>query len=384
MKLSISIFFYFPSFLILLFVTPIPIAFADQILLLDEINPSKYRFGAFNSFEHNLLIVSITQKNRPPFDCQANRYIFYDYAQEEYYEIHGGNLKVNSNYTKLIYTRVHSLESMPIKNDPEWKGSIRRLVNVMSISPLTLEDGKSASTDGSSICWQQPELFEISSKKRISLRYLVANHCQFAWCSDLYWSDLNYVRFWIQLKPQEHHLIHLNTLTGVHEFKDKKAKAYKRSRAQLNAPRDNLVTDKNLFDGTFTMSSRTGNTKKLQWRKRPDGKILIQLLRDDNNKVAAEKVRTQINELRNKKRSMEAYQILKFGFWLSPNNHQLKMERLRVFASLLQIENLLNSLEHDFNKTDRFTACQNLHVDPSIKNLWKQKRFKNGFDKLCL
>ncbi|MBU2512725.1 hypothetical protein KJ966_15415 [bacterium] len=370
--------------IILLIFTMTKIVLADQKLLLDEIDPAQNRFGVFNSFEHKLLVVSITHKNTPPFDCQVNRYIFYDYGNENYYEIHGGNLKINSNYTKLIYTKVHSLESVPAKDNPDWKENIRHLVNVLSISPLTLESGKSTSTDGSRICWQQPELIEIPSRKKTPFRYLSANDCQYAWCSDLYWSDLDHVQFWIQLKPKEHNLISLNTVTGVHEFKDKKSKSYRKSHVQLNAPRENLVTEKNLNDGSFSINSQVGSTKKLQWKSQPNGRILIQLVRDNENREAANKVREQIVELRSNKRSMEAYQILKFGFWLSPDDRQLKMERLRVFASLMQIDNLLNSLERDFNKEDRFTTCQDLHVDPIIINLWKQKRFKDSFNKLCL
>ena len=136
---------------------------ADDFLTLDEINPETSRLGVFNSFKHRLLLVAITKKNNSPFDCQPNRYIFYDYKKEKYFEILAGNLKISSDYSKMIKTKIHTIVSTAPDNSTEWKENVKNLLEAMNISSETMEKGKSLSTDGTAACWQQPALVDLSS-----------------------------------------------------------------------------------------------------------------------------------------------------------------------------------------------------------------------------
>ncbi len=373
----------FPLLVFTTFIFVIPQLKANFVFQLDEINPEAERLGVFNSFKHHLLLVAITKKNRSPFDCQPNRYIFYDYKKEKYFEILAGNLKISSDYTQLIKTRIHTLVSAAPRENAEWKKNVEALLGKMNISSQTMEKGKSASTDGSVYCWQQPETIKLGDRFEKPFPFLAANLCKHAWCSELYWTSPDQVRFWVQINPKELHLIQLNTQSGVYQYKDKSTTFTKKSYVQLNAPRDNLITDKNRDNGSFTLSSRSKKSVRLSWKKQKNGKIRVELTREKENKLAGKKVIRQIRDLLKEKKYAEAFQLLNFGSWLSPGDENMKTERLRVYASLLMTDKFIQSLQDDFSDEARFNACKKLHVDDSMRNLWKQKNFTTLFKKTC-
>lgn len=369
--------------LVLVYLSTAPVL-ALQTLVLDELNPDTKNLSAFNSFKHHLLILAITKKNKSPFDCQENKYVFYDYRDNVYFEILAGNLKINGDYSKIFKTKIHSLGVMPVRNKGEWKKNVQTLLANLNVSSQTLESGKIKSSDGTMSCWQQPEVMTLSPKKTKTYPFLAANLCKNSWCSELYWLNSSSIQFWIQIKPKEYHLIRLNTKTGVHQFQKTSSKFYQKKPLQLNAPRDNLVTDKNIEKGQFVISSQKNKGIKLLWSTQKNGRIKATLVREHLDKKASNKVQKQIHQYVDNRQYTEAFQLLKFGFWLNPENKELKLERLRIYASLLQLDGFFNSLQSDFNESDRFYACQQMHLDNSLKNLWKQKSFSNKFKKICL
>lgn len=367
-------------FLLLLTFSPLQ---ADQTLLIDDLNLDSYRFSVFNTYKYHLLLLSITQKNDSLFDCQSNRYVFYDYREEQYFEILAGNLKINSDYSRLFLTRIHNLLAMPEKPSEEWKGNVQKLLKEMNVSAQTLENGKSISNDNSVSCWQQPEVMDLETRITRSFPFLAANLCKNAWCSELYWTNLNSIQFWVQINPKQVHLIRLNTQTGTHEFIDKRSRFFRKQFIQMNAPRDNIITEENLAKGSFSLSSRKGHEIQLEWKRQSNDKLKIELVRSASNPKAAKTVLEKIRRLIEKRQYTEAFRQVKFGFWLSPDDTDLKVERLRIYASLLLVDNFLNSLSSDFNDNDRFDACQRLHLDSALRNLWKQKRFSDTFKEIC-
>jgi hypothetical protein len=380
MHLSLILFSFF---LVFIFCGKAPQLKADHVFQLGELNPQTERLGVFNSFKHHLLVIAITKKNSSPFDCQPNRYIFYNYKKETYFEILAGNLKINSDYSQLIKTRIHTMVGSAPQETSDWKMDVQDLLSRMNISSSTMEKGKMAGADGTIFCWQQPEIVNLKTRFEKPFPFLAANLCKFAWCSELYWTGSNQVRFWVQINPKELHLIQLDTQSGAYQYKKKSSTFLKKKFVQLNAPRDNLVTEKNLDDGSFTVSSHAKRSVKLLWKKQKNGKIKIQLIRAKKNSIAGKRTRNKIKVLLKEKKIAEAYQLLKFGFWLSPDDKEMKMERLRVYASLLMTDQFITSLKEDFSDDQRFDACKQLHVDQSLKNLWKQKSFINLFKQTC-
>lgn len=358
-------------------------AAAKQELVLGEINPETTHLGVFNSFQHHLLIVSFTQKNTQPFDCQSNRYILYDFKNEIISEILAGNLKISSDYTKIFETKIHTLGNMPLEDQNEWKTTIRHLMNSLGISPQTMEEGKMRSTDETASCWQQPQVRVLQSNAVTPYPYLAANLCRYAWCNELYWLDATNVQFWVQLKPKELHLVKLNVETGVQEFKNTAKRFYQKEVTQENAPRVNLINETNLKQGAFFINSSKQNGIALNWKQQPNKKIRLTLSRNRENPKAASKVNDRINKMLSQKQYTELFQLLDFGFWLSPTHEELKVTRLKVYASLMQLDRFFQSLSKDFDTKERFSVCQKLHIDQSLSNLWKHKTFSSQYKELC-
>ncbi len=363
---------------------PQPQTLADQVLLLDDLNPQTTNLGIFNSFLHHTIIVAITQKNSPPFNCHSNRYIFYEYGQENYFEITGGNLKINGNYSMLIASKVHTSIAQAKDSNLVQQSDIETLLSKMNISLQTFEQGKSTSTDGTVSCWQQPEIIELSTRTRRPMPFLMANLCEHAWCSEMHWTDNDHVNLWVQINAKEYHMIRLNAKTGAYEYINKSPKFTKAAFMQLNAPRDNLVTKENINNGAFTLNSKAGEHISVLWKLRPNKNIRIELIRAKKNGMAGRKVRNLVEQLISQKLYSEALQLLEFGFWLSPDDMDLKFERLRVYASLMLVDNFFRSLMDEFTKQERFDVCKKLHLDPALKKLWKQNHFSDKFKQSCL
>jgi hypothetical protein len=357
---------------------------AEQVMVLDEFNPEVISFGVFNSFKHHLLLVALTKKNNSTFDCHPNRYIFYDYGKEDYYELLSGSLKISSDYSQLIMSKIHTIVSLPEQQDnSEWKENIQALLSELNVSSITLENGKSVSTDRTVSCWQQPAIINFPAGTERLFPFLIANLCKQAWCSEFYWIDTENVQFWVHINPNELHLIRLNIKTGAFDFKKKTPKYFQNTFFQLNAPRENLVNDENINDGSFAINSQDGQRIRLHWKKNKNERIKLELTRNKEDRNAAENVRDSILKFAAEKKYTEALRLLKFGFWLSPNEFDLKIVKLKIFAALLLTDNFFKTLEDDFTKAERFEACQKLHIDESLKNLWQQKPFSNKFKELC-
>ncbi len=358
-------------------------ASAKQEFILDEINPANRRFSAFNSYKYNLLLIALTQKNQKPFNCEPNRYIFYDYGTEDYFEIQAGNLKLNSNYSKIFLTKIHSIGRMDQYQSTEWKKAIKILLDKMNISSQTMESSKMESNDGMMACWQQPQMLNMRNNKPTSFHFLAANLCKHAWCSELYWTDSDNIQFWVQLNPKKIQLIRLNTNNSVHEFIKQSPPFYKKSFPQLNAPRDNLVTPDNLSGKTIILTSANKRKVVFTWKELSTGKIRISLFRDKDDKIAAQKTKNKIKKLLNLRQIPQAFQMIKYGFWLEPENTDIKMERLKAYASLLLFDEFFKSLKNDFSNEERFSACQKLHMEKSIRDFWKQDSFSKKFEQIC-
>lgn len=370
---------FFPVLLMLCLQTSV----AEQVITLDEVHPKQTGFAAFNSFKHGLLLVAFTQKNIEPFDCLPNRYVFYDFKNEDYFEILAGNLLINGNYTKIFRTTIHTIGKLHEKNSGEWRKRIQSVMEKLNVSSETMESGKTSSSDGITSCWQQPEVVDLETRNETSFPFLAANLCKYSWCSEFYWVDNETIQLWVQLKPDEFHRIRMNTINGSHEFNDKTGRFYKKTFVQSNAPRANLVDEKNLEEGSFTISSRKGHGIRLVWKKRTNGKINVSLVREGKDSEACRKIASRINKQLRRKQYAEALQTVKFGFWLDPDDRNLKVTRLKVHASLLLVDSFFKHLTEDFTDRERFSVCQELHMDPALKNLWKQKHFAQTFKEKC-
>ena len=84
------------------------------------------------------------------------------------------------------------------------------------------------------------------------------------------------------------------------------------------------------------------------------------------------------------KQFSDALRLVNFGFWLNPDDFELRYQKLRIYASLFLTDNFFMSLKDNFTESERFNACKRLHVDSSLKKLWIEKEFEEGFKKLCL
>lgn len=370
--LSTAVFFFLSQGLI-----------AKQELILVELNPSSARLGVFNSYQHKLLLVSIVNKDKRLFDCLPNKYLIYSYKTEDFYEVLAGNLKVNSDFSKIFRTKIHTLGGVDQSNRKELTRRIRELMAGFNVSPQTMEAGKMISFDNSTVCWQQPELLSIQNKVLKSFPYLVANLCKKIWCSELYWVNSSRMQFWVQINPKEFHLVSLDINTGIVDYKKHGPAFFHSELVQMNAPRENLITQKNMVGKTIMLDSGKGKNIKISWTKAKNGKITVTLRRDSSNKQAVKNIKIKISNLIKQKKIPQALQLIKFAFWLDPGNTEVKMERLKAFASLLLLGKFYYSLQHDFMESELFGACQKLHLDQAFRNLWKKEEFIQRFKKIC-
>ena len=356
---------------------------AQQVMILSEHDPKGTQFSAFNSYQHKLLLVSLIQKEKSPFQCLPNNYLFYDFGKEDFFEITAGNLKIDNTYTKLLSTKIHTLGGVTKKNQKEWEKRIKNLLQELNVSAQTLEQGKMISQDKSLICWQQPELINLLDKTKKTFPILAANLCKSSWCSELYWKDSQHMQFWVQIDPKKYHLMRLNTKSGKSEFIKEGPKFSLAMMKQANAPRDDLVTDKNMAGKSVVLTSRNGKNVRLVWKKLKNGRIQVSLQRAKKDDLAARRIQTKIAKKIKQKRIPEGLQLIKFALWLDPDNRLIKIQRLEAYASLLMVDELFKSLKTDFSKTQRFSACQKLHIEDTFKNLWKRENFIRQFKENC-
>lgn len=355
---------------------------ARQEFSIAEVNPKLTDVGIFNSYEHKLILISLVQKSNSNFSCLPNHYFFYDYQKENIYEIFAGNLKVNSNFTYIFRTKIHSLANAHSNNTQQWLKAAKKLMNTFNISSQTMDVGKLQGKN-SVLCWQQPELLSIDSQLIRPFNFLVANLCKDQWCSDLYWKNSNTIQFWIHLNPNDYHLIRLNTKSGSFEYQTHRPKFQRASMIQENAPRNNLVTKENFSAHSVRLSSSQNKDIEITWNQLKNGNLKISLIRQKIDLKSAEKIKERISGFVQKKELSNALLLIRFAYWLTPKNESLKFERLKIFASMIQLDPFYHSLEHDFKKLEQFTICKKLHIDPSFRHLWKNSRFINKFNKIC-
>ena len=136
---------------------------AKQEMHLAELNPEKTALGVFNSYKHKILLISLVQIHKPSFNCLPNQYLFYDYGTENYFEIHAGNLKISSDYTRIFLTRIHSLSGIHPKNKLEWKKALTMLSKALKVPFTLISAAQQKSLKFNRICWQQPELLNIQN-----------------------------------------------------------------------------------------------------------------------------------------------------------------------------------------------------------------------------
>ncbi|MBU3917887.1 hypothetical protein KKA14_20360, partial [bacterium] len=305
----------------------------------------------------------------------------------EYYEISASNLKINSDYTSIFTTKVVALGRATSNKDLEWKHKANSLIKNLNVSAETLEASEMRSHDGNMVCWQQPGLADIHGNHLISYPLLAANFCDNSWCGEFYWTGSNSIQFWAQIHPRKYQLILLDTKSGTYEFKKQVPVSKRKTFPQLNAPRENLVTEKNISGHLIPLSSIQGNNIRISWNKLKNNKIRVSLSRNKFDAKTAINTTPKISKKIDQKEIPQALQLIKFALWLDPGNINIKTERLRAYWSLLLFDNLFESLKEDFTKEERFSACQKLHVETSLRTdmfrIRFQKQFDKNFDKIC-
>jgi len=355
----------------------------ERKLVAAEINPAHIRLGVYHSYQYKRLLISLVTSDPLEFDCQPNRYILYHYGAEDYHEIEAGNLKISSDYQHIFRTKIHALGGLTEQNRNDWKRHIETLMNLLNVSAETMKKGKMKSLKNTTICWQQPELLDMNLNSVQQYPLLAANLCHQLWCSELYWTAPESVQFWVQQIPQEYQLIQLNTKTGTYTYLKRGPVFSYPQMSQANAPRDNLITEQNINEGKLVLYSQKNQNTVFLWQKQNNGKIAVALTRDFSNSTAASRHLPRIHQMIAKRQIPEALQLIRFALWLEPTQVDLKLERLKAFASLLALENLYESLANDFSPTDRFTACQRLHLDQAFQKLWQKEDFIRKFKEIC-
>jgi len=374
---------YFLSFLIIFFVFPLPVAFAQQEFVITSINPEKTNLGIFHSYKYKFLLVSLISKESKDFSCLPNHYYIYNYGSEDLFELQAGNLKVNSNFSKIFFSKIHSLGGLDKAKETQWKKKVKKIIKILGSSPETMEIGKSISSDQTISCWQEPKLIDTTNKKKKGFSYLMANLCKQQWCNELYWPDQENIQFWVHIKPNKLHLIRLNTKSEAVEFKDQGPIFFKQEMLQSNAPRDNLVTSKTLKGKTLVLKTSTGKNMLFAWKMLPTGKIKVFLQRSDIDIKSAKTKQSTIANLIAQKKVMEAFVAIRFALWLDPNNQDIKFERLKAFGLSLQFDQVFRSLRDDFSTKERHKICQKLHVENIFIKQWQSDKFVKSFKKIC-
>ncbi|MBU2646794.1 hypothetical protein KKI24_18945 [bacterium] len=358
-------------------------SYAKQEKLLAELTPDKTALGVFNSFKYKILLVSLVQTDKPAFNCLPNQYLLYNYGSEEYHEIDAGNLKISSDYTYIFRTRIHSLAGFQPANKMEEKRVLQMLSKTLKIPQDLILAARLTGKNPNLVCWQQPELITIHNQPLRTFPFLMANLCDNEWCSELYWTGPRNIQFWIHEKPPYFQLVNLDVEKSTITIKTQSTKFVRPHIPQLNAPRENLFNSKTLPEKTLILKKTKHGSVSLVWRKIKTGRIQVLLTRDGSDQTAAQRIAQGFSRQIMDKELRKALQSADFGLWLDPGNQDLKIGRLIAFISLSRLSEFYTSLESDFSAVDRFSACQKLHLEPSIRHLWQNEAFAQRFKKIC-
>jgi len=356
---------------------------AKQEMHLADLSPEKTALGVFNSYKHKIILISLVQIHKPSFTCLPNQYFLYNYGTESFFEIHAGNLKISSDFTRIFLTRIHSLSDIHPKNKLEWDKALTMLSKALKVPVALVSVAHQKSQKFNRICWQQPELITVQNRLLRSYPYLAANLCENEWCSELYWTGPKNIQFWVHETPKTYQLVNLNIEEGITTVKTHSKKFIRTHIPQLNAPRENLINSESITGKTLVLKKRKNNRVTLVWRKGKTGRINVILTREGDDRKAAQRVQNEFAMQIKNKQVHQALQTAEFSLWLDPHNQKLKIERLKAFVSLSLMNRFYESLKFDFSKSDRFAVCQKLHLEPAIRHLWKKDGFAHRFKEIC-
>jgi len=358
-------------------------ALAKQEMRLAELDPSKMELGVFNSYKYGIVLVSLVQTHKPSFNCLPNQYFLYNYKTERLFEIQAANLKISSGYTHMFRMRVHSLPGSPTGNPQEREKLLKMLSTTLKIPTELVSAAQQKSFNADRMCWQQPELLDMQTKSLRTFPFLAANLCEKQWCSELYWTGSSHIRLWIHEKPKHFQLINLDVEKSTYSVKGQSARFIRSHIPQANAPRENLVNPQSLDGKVLVLKKTRGGNVSLEWHKERSGQIVVSLMRTEADQEAAKKEQGRFLKQVNSGLSREALQTAEFVLWLDPHNQAIKIERLKIYASQSLTNRFFDSLNKDFTSSDRFSTCQKLHLEPSIRHQWKNDAFVARFRKTC-
>lgn len=360
-----------------------PSAQSAEELRLAELNPDRTALGVFHSHKHQVLLVALVQTEKSSFNCLPNQYILYQYGPEHYVEISAGNLKINSPFNRIFRTRIHSLSGLQQANPGQRDQLLQMLSKTLKVPPDLIADAQQESTPPGRICWQQPELLDMQGRRLRSYPFIAVNLCEKQWCSELYWTGPKTIRFWIHSQPREFQLIALDVEKSTYTVQSRSDRFTRPSMPQLNAPRQNLVNSKNLAGKSQILKKSAAGTVRLEWHKETSGRIVVRLLRDAANPKAAARELKRLRDQIKRKRYGEALRTAAFASWLNPNDLSIRIEETKVYLFQSRRERFFESLQRDYAASERFTACQKLHLDRSIRHFWKDELFTQRFRTVC-
>ncbi|MDH5559333.1 MAG: hypothetical protein OEY59_00595 [Deltaproteobacteria bacterium] len=356
---------------------------AQQLFNLAEIDPNQTNFEVYHSFQHKLLLVALTSKPNAKFDCSANRYLFYDFAKEIFFEIPAGFLLISKDYSKVFYTKIHTLGGLNLNNTKQWESDAALIIKALNISPETMEKAKIVSRVSNLACWMQPALYNLKSKKSQTFPYLAANLCKNKFCGEAFWPSNKEVQFWMQVDPKLHHLIRLNVNSLDIKYKKKGPVNLRDNLNQSSAPRENLINEKNLGKGQIKLLAKKGKEILLVWNTTTKGTIKIDLNRTKADHFASSHYQPLIQNLINKQKIPQAKSLIQFALWLEPKSQLILYENIKLMGSLLMYDEVFKSLKKDFDKPQRKGICQKIHLDKTFQKLWKNPLFIEAFKKNC-
>lgn len=356
---------------------------AGQEITLARLNPLNTAFGVFHSYKHRLLLVALVQTDKSAFKCLPNQYYLYQYGRERFSEMSGGNLKINSDFTRIFRTRIHSLSGVQLSNKDQREQRLKMLSKTLKIPTGLFSAAQQKSNNPDRICWQQPELLDMEQQRVRTFPFLAANLCEKQWCSDLYWTGPDSIRLWIHSKPKTFQLINLDVNKSTYTVKASTPLFVKQSIPQLNAPRENLVNSKTLNGKTLSLKKSAGNHVSLEWHKETSGHIVVSLIRKGSDATAAQEEQKRYRQLAADKEFRGALQSTEFALWLDPQNQSIKIDRAKLFITLSMVSRFFESLKTEFSSAERFAACQKLHIDPFMRPLWNKEGFARQFKQIC-
>ena len=352
---------------------------ANNKFKIAEINPEHTELNIYQSYQYKLFIIGIIQKTTEAFNCSPNKYFFYHYGKDQFFQISAGNLLINPNFKNIFATKVYTLEALSKENELSWKLEVKRIIKKLNTSSEILEKNKIKTTIGSS-CWQQPILYNIKGQVLNIIPQLMANFCPNQFCSEIHWKSPEKVHFWNQISPSKMQQFEYNITTKKKTYLKSSNNFNRKSFTQVNAPRDEIVDLSNSKQGIHKIIN---HKLSFYWQLDKKNKLVIGFQRNVNNFKAAEENLSSISDLLANDELKRAFQQIRFGLWLLPDHFNTKFERLKLYAKLSIYDQIFKSINLDFSKKDTVSVCQKLHVDKSFSAIWKVEELVTLFNETC-